>query len=277
MIKKIVTVILILLILASVGLTVYGIYTGASTVETLPKAIIVICGAIISIVRMNTPRGRKALAFYESQYAEQIKSAFAWSAKYRKQLLSALRLYNEDALDKAAKKLIKLCSKCQNKDDGYAVYLFLGIIFTDMGLYEEAVSAYETIIKNGAEDATVYNNLGYIHMNAGDYDKAEQSFRQSIRLDPAEAQAYHNIARIRFNQYRFDEAIELENKALSYEPKMRQALAMLSIIYNKQNNKSEADKYFHMAVAAGEDAEALKNAIKRYSSLSEEDWNKEDE
>ncbi len=277
MVKKIVTVILILLILAAVGLTVYGIVIGQSLSELLPGAIVVICGALASLVRMKGKNVRRSLAFYESEYAGQLKNAFAWSAKYRKQLLSALRFYNEDALDKAAKKLIKLCSKCQTTDDGYAVYLFLGIIFTDMGLYEEAVSAYEVIIKNGAENATVYNNLGYIHMNAGDYDKAEQSFRQSIRLDPAETQAYHNIARIRFNQYRFDEAIEQENKALSYEPKMRQALSMLSIIYNKQGNKAEADKYFHMAVAAGEDAEALKTTIKRYSSLSEEEWNKEEE
>lgn len=276
MAKKIVTVILILLILATVGLSAYSLMIGQPLAEVLPEAVVILFGAAASLVRMKGKSVRKSLAFYEAEYAEQLKNAFAWSAKYRKQLLSALRLYNEDALEKSANKLIKLCSKCQSRDDGYAVYLFLGIIFTDMGLYEEAVSAYEVIIKNGAEDATVYNNLGYVHMNADDYDKAEQSFRQSVRLDPAEAQAYHNIAKIHFNRYRFDDAIEYENKALSYEPKMRQALSMLSIIYNKQNNKGEADKYFHMAVAAGEDTEALREAIKRYSSLSEEDWTKED-
>ena len=108
-------------------------------------------------------------------------------------------------------------------------------------------------------------------------DQAEQCFRQAIRLEPSEAQAYHNIARLRFDGYRLDEAIEYANKALSYDPKLKEALALLSIIYYKQGIESEAEKYFHMALAAGENETDLRRAIKRYSSLSREDWSKEEE
>ena len=277
MLKKILTVILILLILASVGFTVYGIYTGATAVETLPKSIIVICGATISIVRMNVPKGRRPLSFYESQYSAQLKNAFSQDKSSRKKLLSAIRLYNEDRHAKAVNKLIKLTPKCNTNDDIYAVYIFLGLIFTDMYMYPEAVHAYEVIIDRGAADGMVYNNLGYVYTLAKDSENAIANYRQALRYDPKNAQAYHNIANIHFDAYRFDEAIEYANKALECKPNMLQSLTLLAIIYAKQDNKAEADKYFHMAVAQGQNAESLRAAIKRYTALSEDDWNKEEE
>lgn len=276
MVKKIVTVILILLILFTVGYAVYGVMNGQALSELLPRAVIIVCGALASLFKMKGKDARRPLSFYEAQYSAQLKNAFARDSSSRKKLLCAIRLYNEDRFGKAINKLIKLTQKCNTAEDIYAVYIFLGLIFTDADMYPEALHAYQVIIDRGAADGEVYNNLGYVYTVTKDSENAISNYRQALRYDPKNAQAYHNIASIYFDAYRFDDAIEYLNKALECAPNMRQALALLAVIYSKLEKKEEADKYFHMAVAQGHNAEALKAAIKRYSSLSREEWNEED-
>ena len=84
MAKKIVIVILILLIAASVGFAVYGIMSGQAASEGIPKAVIVICGAAASLVRMKGKDVRRSLSFYESQYPEQLKNSFVQDKSCRK-------------------------------------------------------------------------------------------------------------------------------------------------------------------------------------------------
>lgn len=277
MVKKIVTVILILLILFTVGYAVYGIMNGQALSELLPRAVIIICGALGTLFKMKGKDVRRPLSFYESQYPAQLKNAFVNDKASRKKLLCAIRLYNEDRFGKAINKLIKLTQKCNTAEDIYAVYIFLGLIFTDADMYPEAVHAYQVIIDRGVADGEVYNNLGYVYTVTKDSENAIANYRQALRYDPKNAQAYHNIASIYFDNYCFDEAIEYSNKALECAPNMRHTLALLAIIYSKIDNDEEADKYFHMAVAQGHNAESLRAAIKRYAALSEEDWNKENE
>ena len=145
--KKIAIALFIILIAAVIALYVWEIVVNESSpTKNLPKALAIVVGCIAGIARVLTGTGRKSLKFYESQYANEIKGAFADASFDRKKLLCAIRLYDEGNLGKATKYLIPLQNKCKNEDDHAAVGLFLALTFTSMHLYREAINVYLHLI-----------------------------------------------------------------------------------------------------------------------------------
>ena len=74
-------------------------------------------------------------------------------------------------------------------------YLPLGIVYNNLGRYDEAVMAFRKAEKNWITQF-LYNNLGYAYLKLGDLEKAEESFRKNIYMFPNIADAYINLSNI---------------------------------------------------------------------------------
>lgn len=207
MAKKILRIVLALVLVAlTVGIVVYYFYdikvNGTGWTENLLKTVAVVFSGVVALVRLFVgDAGRKSLGFYESHYSEQINNAFADSKRNRKKLLKAIRFYNENKLKKAANYLIDLKPVCNTTDEYRAVGLLLGLTFTDMEFYPEAINVYEQVIYMGLATDTMYSNLGHIYAKLGNSEQAMKHYEKALFINPENAYAYNNIAKIHFDKH----------------------------------------------------------------------------
>lgn len=268
--KRILRIVFVLILVAlTVGIVVYYFYdinvNGSGWTENLFRTFTIAFSGVIGLVRLFVGgAGRKSLGFYESQYSEQINNAFSDNKRNRKKLLKAIRFYNENKLKKAANYLIDLKKECNTTDEYRAVGLLLGLTFTDMEFYLEAINVYEQIVYMGLATDTMYSNLGHIYAKLGNSEQAMKHYEKALYINPKNAYAYNNIAKIHFDKHSFDEAIKYAKKALEINSKVYQASTLLAIVYSLEGNKQEADKYYHMAISSGQNPKDLKNAIDFY-------------
>ena len=260
--KILLRVFLILIILAVIGLYIYD-YTvnDVPPTKNLFRGCSIICLCIAAFIRTFQVKGRNSLDFYEKQYDDILGQAFMDQPLWRKKLLCAVRLYNEDNFGKALKYLTDLKQKTQTAEDDYAVDLFAALCFTDLEIYEQAIHIYQHLISKGNANSRIFSNLGHVQMQIGEYKEALRNYELALDYDRTNAYAYNNIAQAHFQMHEFDNAIPFAEKALEYNPKLKQASSLLAIIYALSSDRDNAEKYFHIAITSGSDPKELKDAI----------------
>ena len=135
-----------------------------------------------------------------------------------------------------------------------------------MGIYDLAESAYNSLICSDMADSSIFSNLGHVQVEVGKFDKALQNYNHALEYDRKNDKAYNNIAQAYFKKYEFDKAIPYAQKALEINPSLHNASSLLAIIYALQEDKANAEKYFHMAISSGRDPKELKDSIEYYRS-----------
>lgn len=268
--NKVKIITLTLLFLVVLGIFGYSVYTGEESVsENLPRMILTAASYILVIFKIatgNEQRGRNSLAFYEKSYRKEIGQAFYDDKNKKKRLLEAIRLYNENKYDKALKMLEALQYDTYSRDDRLAVALFMGLCYMDSGQEEKAYMVYRPFVDTREATDSIYINCGYLMQKYfNDEDKAIYYYEKAAQLNTKNDVVCNNIADMAFSKGDMDKAIEYATRALEINDKRHEAASLLAIIYSKRGDKALADKYFHMAVVAGQDKKELKNAIEYYS------------
>ena len=264
-IKLICAAILILLIIACIGFYIADIVINDSApTENLFKALAVIFICCGSLIRIFYQKGRRNLAFYDSQYREFTSIAFIDAPAHKKKLLRALRLYNEDNFEKSLNLLSSLKPVCKSRDDLYTVGLFTALVLTDMRLEDDAIIIYNALINMNITSSTIYGNLGSLYSSKGSYDEAISNLHLAIQNDESNPAPYSNLAKLYFDKHDFDIAERYALKALDVNFKFRQAASLLAIIYSLEGDTDRAEKYTHIAITNGENPNKLKNAIEYY-------------
>ncbi len=268
--RLIIRVVLILVMVAVAVFYVYDIAVNRTPpTEHLFRTIAIECLCIASLIR-TFGRQRKSLEFYATEYADILSGAFEDQPLWRNKLLCAVRLYNEDRCEKALKYLADLKERCHSGQDLYAVLLFGALCFTDLNADEQAMKLYQELINRELATSRVYSNLGQLQNRAGEYEKALQSYQYALDYDRDNAYAYNNIAQAHFQMHELEQAIPYAEKALEINPKMHQASTLLAIIYDLLDDRSNREKYFHIAISSGRDPKELKEAMAFYRSAKVE-------
>lgn len=60
----------------------------------------------------------------------------------------------------------------------------LGVLYTQVQAYSDAVNAWNKYLKGTEDDATAWSNLGYCYELAGQPGRAEEAYRRGIAKDP---------------------------------------------------------------------------------------------
>ena len=273
--KRVLTTILALLIIALIGYYAYDVALKHTPFEeNLPKVLGGVIVLLISLIRLQMRMGkptkkRKDLAFYEKSYEAEIGTAFYNKPKHKKKLLEAIRFFNEDNYGKAMKYLQALTKVCKTDDDAKVVMLFLGLCFSDMQLCDHAIAVYERLVQIAPNNASYQNNLGMEYMQKGNYEKAMSCFKTAVSADGSYAQAYHNTATCLFHMGELQEAAEYAEKALDLKKNLHQASSLLAIIYALLEEPEKQKKYFHLAISTGKSAEDIQAAIAHYLAEKE--------
>lgn len=199
----------------------------------------------------------------------------SWGAPFRtnrwreKKLLCATRLYNESNYSKAIKYLRQLLDEAESPRDAVPVLLFAALCYTDAGVYDQAIQIYYDLLEHDPKHAQAHSNLGFLYAAQGDYEMAHKHYNKSIESSPKNYYAYVNRANCYFNQHDFDHAICDAKQALEVKNNGHEASSLLAIIYALEGDAENKEKYFHMSVATGKNAEELKEAINYYMTEKE--------
>ena len=265
----IIRVICVLLILAAVGLYVYGIVVnGDGPTDNLLRSVIIALSGVSAL--MKTFPKRRPLTTYASAFAKELGSAFAEDPKKRERLLEAVRLFDEDKNSAALKLLEELKLDARTRDEIYAVGLFTALCQNDLGLSAAAIAPYEDTAAKGAESSQLSSNLGILYGET-DPDKAFSAYMKAIKLDPQNAMPHNNVAALLLRLGEYDGAGEAAANALEINPNQHQAWTTLAVVSAIQGDAERSEKCIRKAVECGQEEAALRRAITHYMNIAEQD------
>lgn len=254
------------LMLASIGFVV--IYTVKNGFEwnyvfRCAMAIVVIgCAMARYFMKLNRSKlGRPS--DIEKANEKHIRTAFSDREKEKKQLINAISYFTAGTYTKALDILDMLLLECVTDDDFCAVQTFRGICKSRLGLDEEALEIYLSVLARDDQRSTVWSNLGIIYQEKYvDYDKAEEAFKNAVRVDPENAFAYNNLAGLHISQENYASAVNYGMKALELKPGLYQASNALCIAYYAMGNNEDSAKYYKRSIALGVNASELQSRLR---------------
>ena len=142
-------------------------------------------------------------------------------------------------------------------------HYYLGTIYEQRKMAEEAISEYEKAVENGSDSAAVLQahlQLGRIYKGRKEQEKAEEEFRQALGVDPASAEVISELRGLYRQEaedyeYRdeYDRAAEKYEEMLKMDPNNPRNVE----IYMKLGNIYRSNELYDEAAAMYEAAARL--------------------
>lgn len=250
-----------LVIAAAAGLIAYQYFVEKHLdASDISKALLVICGAVLSMLRPRKYKAVNKKAVYQKAYSELIQNAFYDEPKLEKRFYEAVHDYNQDKPSAAIAKLEKLRKECNRSNDLRAVTIFTALCLDDMQLYEKAITQYDAALSI-RPCTTLHSNKGRCFMKMGRFEEAEACYKSAIHTDPQNAVAYNNLSALYFRQGGYEEALDLAQQALEIDANQPQALNTAAICSALLGNPADYETYYRRAVSSGSDGSKIKALI----------------
>jgi tetratricopeptide (TPR) repeat protein len=111
------------------------------------------------------------------------------------------------------------------------VYLYLGIVYEQLGRTDEAIALYRRFLPAaGNLSANVANNLGNVYFQRGNTEEAERFYTQAIGFDSVFSKAYLGRANTRLKAGNLQNAVSDYEQYLTLEPLSSQRANIESLI-----------------------------------------------
>lgn len=139
----------------------------------------------------------------------------------------------------------------ENYDILYELYYHLGIAYSRLKNYQQAIGHYQAaiklpiypILKLGA-----YNNLGNLLKDKGDFNGAKKAYETTLKIDPAFVNGYYNLGMTLKEMGLFKDAIAAYVKAIDLNPKYAQAYQNLGVVLLKAGYVDDSLTAFKEAI-----------------------------
>ncbi|GBU27490.1 hypothetical protein R84B8_01022 [Treponema sp. R8-4-B8] len=121
-------------------------------------------------------------------------------------------------------------------------YIYLGIVYEQIGRAEDAISIYRRILPSaGNFSANVANNLGNVYFQKGSIDTAEQYYTQAIGFDSNYPNAYLGRANTRVKTGNLKNAISDYEQYLRLDPRSKQRAKIEQLVNLIRTEAAEAE------------------------------------
>ncbi len=157
--------------------------------------------------------------------------------------------------------LIKYLEAVRLNPNNDNMYNRLGIMYSQLKLYEDARQAFEHAIALKPKFAYAVNNLGSVYFAQGNFKKAEKFFKKAIRLKGNEASFHMNLGSIYLERQKIDDAMVEFRKSLALDPDILSKSSAV-ILTGGGSSDSPMKKYYFMArlyASAGNVEPAIEN------------------
>ena len=259
-------VLIFLLIAACIGLLVWqGAANGwVFETENIMKFGIVLIGLIFSLVKLiGRTGGGASLKQYESAYREHIGTAFSAPErkKQKKALLRAIAVYNNNRYPAAISKLLKLYDECISGEERNAVLFFLALTYSDAGMTEAAIEAYEKLVGIYPRNSTAWSNLGLLYRQQGNVERSLECIQTALDYDRDNAYAWNNLAQAYLAAGDWEKVLAPAERALELKADLYQADTALTVAYFALDEHEKSKRYFDLAVLHGANADRLTSVL----------------
>ncbi|MFH1541193.1 MAG: tetratricopeptide repeat protein [Elusimicrobiota bacterium] len=163
------------------------------------------------------------------------------------ELLSKISAYNkkpEDAI--SAYKKIPSAQSILFSDSKQSIYN-LGILYSNSGEYEKAISCFEKFLQIDPDAADVYVNIGVLYYKLNRTQEAELYLKKAAESDLNSISSLLTLADIYEEKKDYDKAIELYNKLVKILPDETKLLIKIAEIYIAKKDYLSAKKYLVQA------------------------------
>jgi len=132
--------------------------------------------------------------------------------------------------------------------DQIAQLYAMGVRYLLVENYEQALVFFAEVIKSDPNHAIAYFQFGYCKGKLGLYSEAIEAYQQARRLKPDDADIYNNLC-VAYNKVgRFDEAVESCKKALAINPNFADTYSNLAWSYHRLGRYAEAVEFCRQAI-----------------------------
>jgi tetratricopeptide (TPR) repeat protein len=108
------------------------------------------------------------------------------------------------------------------KDDGSVplrdLYREVGVVYFRLGQFDEAITAWETGLRNAPNDPSLLNNLSVAFLQKGRVDDAARVAQTALTVDPYMPQALNTLGQAYMAKGDIEKAVQYFLKALEREP-----------------------------------------------------------
>jgi protein O-GlcNAc transferase len=140
-------------------------------------------------------------------------------------------------------------------------YYNLGIAFQGKGQIDDALNTYQKTVELNPQHADAHVNLGIILKEKGLLDRAMNAFRQALQINQKHFAAQYNLGYVLQTAGKLDEAIGCYMRALESEPNLVGAYYNLGFIFQNQGRLDEAVSAFRKALQLRPDFADIYNGL----------------
>lgn len=151
------------------------------------------------------------------------------------------------------------------------VYNNIGVCYERQGKFRTAAKSYEKAISINPRFYRSYNNLGIIYYKLKDFHKARAAYEKALQLNPGNSQSEINLALV-YERLRRDElARRTLEQVLINEPKNSEAHYNLARMLERQGNPEQALTHYRQFLASNSSAypQLREKVKKRVRTLQE--------
>ncbi len=134
-------------------------------------------------------------------------------------------------------------------------YYGLGLAYTGLEKFDEAIEAYRQAIQYAPEWAHIHAALGAGYANLHRYDEALKAYKTARDLKPDDAMIHHQLGNIYSKRGKRAEAISHQQRAIAISPTLASAHYQLGLLYSQENRLPEAISAYETAYS--EDPELI--------------------
>jgi type IV pilus assembly protein PilF len=185
-------------------------------------------------------------------------------------LLGVSYYYGKGLNELAIKELKKAISLDPNYSEAYN---FLGVIYSGMGKWDEAIEAFEKALSNILYDtpAFAHYNMGWAYYRKGDYDSAIRQYKLAVanKINPVLLPILEkNWGIVLYSQGQTVEALKHLQRSVELNPNDAESYYWIGQCFMEQKNREKAKAAFQEVVKLAPDTEWSAKSKKRIEELS---------
>ena len=139
----------------------------------------------------------------------------------------------------------------------------LGIVFSQLKQFKNAIDIFERVIKINPKYAEGYNNLGNALFEISEFDKSLNYYKKAVEINPNFSDAFNNIGNVYLKQNDIDKAILSYKSAISLATGLNKDKPYYNLgnIFREKGNIDQSIKYYNKAI------EINPNSVDSYINL----------
>lgn len=164
--------------------------------------------------------------------------------------------------------------KAVNLDADYSeAYNFLGVIYSSMEKWDQAIEAFEKALSNILYDTPAYAhyNMGWAYYKKGDYGSALKQYELALVQDPDTVDLpllEKNMGIVLLAQGRTADALKHLQKSIALMPSLAESHYWLGRCYIEQKNLEKAEAAFQQVMKLAPDTEWAEKSRGKIEELS---------